>query len=72
MLRTIATARIALPKTIIRLAAGRHVYSESEQAMCFLAGANAVFTGERMLTTPCTSTTEHPIPLCRGAAFTES
>ncbi|KAG8884715.1 biotin synthase [Tulasnella sp. 331] len=53
MLRTIATARIALPKTIIRLAAGRHVYSESEQAMCFLAGANAVFTGERMLTTPC-------------------
>ncbi|KAG8997726.1 biotin synthase [Tulasnella sp. JGI-2019a] len=53
MLRTIATARIALPRTIIRLAAGRHVYSESEQAMCFLAGANAVFTGERMLTTPC-------------------
>lgn len=53
MLRTIATARIALPGTIIRLAAGRQTFSEAEQAMCFLAGANAVFTGERMLTTPC-------------------
>ncbi|KAG8998441.1 biotin synthase [Tulasnella sp. 427] len=53
MLRTIATARIALPGTIIRLAAGRQTFSEVEQAMCFLAGANAVFTGERMLTTPC-------------------
>lgn len=53
MLRTIATARIVLPKTIIRLAAGRHTFSETEQAMAFMAGANAIFTGERMLTTPC-------------------
>ena len=53
LLRTIATARIALPMTIIRLAAGRYTLAESEQAMCFLAGANAVFTGETMLTTPC-------------------
>ncbi|KAG8908144.1 biotin synthase [Tulasnella sp. 403] len=53
ILRTIATARIALPTTIIRLAAGRQIFSEAEQAMCFLAGANAIFTGERMLTTPC-------------------
>lgn len=52
MLRTISTARIVLPTSIIRLAAGRISYSESEQAMCFLAGANAIFTGERMLTTP--------------------
>lgn len=52
MLRTIATARIVLPTSIIRLAAGRISYSESEQAMCFMAGANAIFTGERMLTTP--------------------
>ncbi|KAK0560667.1 biotin synthase [Tilletia horrida] len=52
MLRTIATARIVLPTSIIRLAAGRHLFSESEQAMCFLAGANAIFTGHRMLTTP--------------------
>lgn len=54
VLRTIATARIVLPKTIIRLAAGRHTFSESEQAMAFMAGANAIFTGETMLTTPCT------------------
>ncbi|KAG8936343.1 biotin synthase [Tulasnella sp. 418] len=53
ILRTIATARIVLPKTIIRLSAGRQNFSESEQAMCFLAGANAIFTGEKMLTTPC-------------------
>ncbi|KAK7468681.1 biotin synthase [Stygiomarasmius scandens] len=53
LIRTIATARIVLPKTIIRLAAGRNTLAESEQAMCFMAGANAVFTGEQMLTTPC-------------------
>jgi len=53
LLRTIATARIVLPTTIIRLAAGRQGLSENEQAMCFMAGANAVFTGEQMLTTPC-------------------
>ncbi|KAF9452533.1 biotin synthase [Macrolepiota fuliginosa MF-IS2] len=53
LVRTIATARIILPKTIIRLAAGRNTLSEAEQAMCFMAGANAVFTGEQMLTTPC-------------------
>lgn len=52
MLRTISTARIVLPTSIIRLAAGRISYSETDQAMCFLAGANAIFTGERMLTTP--------------------
>ena len=55
LVRTIATARIVLPRTIIRLAAGRNTLSESEQAMCFMAGANAVFTGEQMLTTPCES-----------------
>ncbi|KAJ7102241.1 hypothetical protein B0H15DRAFT_813801 [Mycena belliarum] len=53
LLRTIATARIVLPSTIIRLAAGRNTLAEPEQAMCFMAGANAVFTGEQMLTTPC-------------------
>jgi biotin synthase len=42
-----------MPTTIIRLAAGRNTLSEAEQAMCFMAGANAVFTGEQMLTTPC-------------------
>jgi len=53
LLRTIATARIVLPQTIIRLSAGRQTLSETEQAMCFLAGANAIFTGDAMLTTPC-------------------
>ncbi|KZP32229.1 biotin synthase [Athelia psychrophila] len=53
LIRTIATARIVLPTTIIRLAAGRSTLSEAEQAMCFMAGANAVFTGDQMLTTPC-------------------
>jgi biotin synthase len=42
-----------MPKTIIRLAAGRQTLNENEQMMCFLAGANAVFTGDAMLTTPC-------------------
>ena len=53
LLRTIATARIVLPQTIIRLAAGRQTLDESKQVMCFMAGANAIFTGEQMLTTPC-------------------
>ena len=53
ILRTISTARIVLPGTIVRLAAGRQTLDETQQAMCFMAGANAVFTGERMLTTPC-------------------
>ncbi|KAI0359139.1 biotin synthase [Trametes cingulata] len=53
ILRTIATARIVMPATIIRLAAGRQTLDETQQAMCFMAGANAVFTGEQMLTTPC-------------------
>ncbi|RKF66770.1 Biotin synthase, mitochondrial [Golovinomyces cichoracearum] len=52
-LRTIATARIVMPRTIIRLAAGRTTLSEEQQVLCFMAGANAVFTGEKMLTTPC-------------------
>ncbi|KAI0592910.1 hypothetical protein F4775DRAFT_57722 [Biscogniauxia sp. FL1348] len=53
MLRTIATARIIMPTTIIRIAAGRKTMSEEKQAMCFMAGANAIFTGEKMLTTEC-------------------
>lgn len=52
-LRTIATARMVMPRTIIRLAAGRTTLSEEQQMLCFMAGANAVFTGEKMLTTDC-------------------
>ncbi|ORY87705.1 biotin synthase [Protomyces lactucae-debilis] len=65
ILRTIATARILLPKTIIRLAAGRISLAETDQAMCFLAGANAVFTGERMLTTACSGWEEDKAMLDR-------
>lgn len=53
VLRTIATARVIMPGSIIRLAAGRYRMKENEQAMCFLAGANAIFTGHKMLTTMC-------------------
>ncbi len=52
-LRTIATARLVMPRTIIRIAAGRTTLSEEQQILCFMAGANAVFTGEKMLTTAC-------------------
>ena len=51
ILRTIATARLVMPKTIVRIAAGRTTMSEEQQVLCFMAGANAVFTGEKMLTT---------------------
>ena len=60
-LRTIATARMVMPRTIIRLAAGRTTLSEEQQVMCFMAGANAVFTGEKMLTTPCNGWDEDKI-----------
>lgn len=53
LLRTVATARCIMPKSIIRLAAGRISLSEEKQALCFMAGANAIFTGEKMLTTEC-------------------
>lgn len=53
MLRTIATARVLMPATIVRIAAGRKTMSEEKQALCFMAGANAIFTGEKMLTTEC-------------------
>ncbi len=52
MLRMIATARITMPKAMVRLSAGRTEMSEEQQAMCFLAGANSIFTGEKLLTTP--------------------
>ncbi|KAF3491347.1 biotin synthase [Arthroderma uncinatum] len=53
LLRTVATARIVLPATIVRLAAGRISLTEEQQVTCFMSGANAIFTGERMLTTEC-------------------
>ncbi len=52
LVRTIATARIILPESRIRLSAGREKMSEEAQALCFLAGASSIFTGEKLLTTP--------------------
>jgi biotin synthase len=49
--RTIAAARIAMPKAWVRLSAGRETMPEALQALCFLAGANSVFYGEKLLTT---------------------
>lgn len=52
MVRMIATARIVLPKTVVRLSAGRTTMSAEGQALCFMAGANSIFAGEKLLTTP--------------------
>ncbi|MDF1685727.1 MAG: biotin synthase [Parvibaculaceae bacterium] len=49
--RTIAVARILMPKSIVRLSAGREAMSEETQALCFFAGANSIFIGEELLTT---------------------
>ncbi len=50
-IRTIAVARIMMPKTKVRLSAGREEMNEQTQALCFLAGANSIFYGEKLLTT---------------------
>ncbi len=52
MVRMIATARIIMPKTAVRLSAGRNEMSVLEQAFCFMAGANSIFAGDKLLTTP--------------------
>jgi biotin synthase len=52
MLRMIATARIIMPKAMVRLSAGRVRMTLEEQALCFLAGANSIFAGDKLLTTP--------------------
>jgi biotin synthase len=49
--RTIAVARIAMPRAVVRLSAGRQALSDEAQALCFHAGANSIFYGERLLTT---------------------
>ena len=50
--RTIAVARITMPASMVRLSAGREDMSEETQALCFLAGANSIFYGPKLLTTP--------------------
>ncbi|MFZ9887921.1 MAG: biotin synthase BioB [Myxococcota bacterium] len=51
LVRTIAVARLLMPQTVVRLSAGREQMSDELQALCFLAGANSVFWGEKLLTT---------------------
>ncbi|MCS6967787.1 MAG: biotin synthase BioB [Cytophagales bacterium] len=52
MVRMIATARILMPRAMVRLSAGRINMTEPEQALCFMAGANSIFAGDKLLTTP--------------------
>ena len=52
MVRMIATARILMPEAMVRLSAGRTEMSMAEQALCFMAGANSIFAGDKLLTTP--------------------
>ncbi len=51
-IRTVAVARITMPASMVRLSAGRESMSEACQALCFMAGANSIFTGDKLLTTP--------------------
>lgn len=50
--RTVAAARITMPESMVRLSAGRESMSDTTQALCFLAGANSIFTGDKLLTAP--------------------
>ena len=50
LVRTIATARLLMPKSVVRLTAGRTEMSDELQALCFFAGANSVFIGDKLLT----------------------
>lgn len=52
LVRMVATARLVMPKSVVRLSAGREGMSLSEQAICFMAGANSIFAGDKLLTTP--------------------
>jgi biotin synthase len=61
--RTIAVARITMPQSMVRLSAGREEMSAETQALCFLAGANSIFYGEKLLTTP------NPVPDADQALF---
>ncbi len=65
IVKTIAAARIVMPKTVIRLSAGRTAMTEEGQALCFLAGANSIFVGDELLTTP------NPAPASDAALLTK-
>jgi biotin synthase len=63
--RTIAVARITMPKSMVRLSAGREEMSDETQALAFLAGANSIFYGPRLLTTPNPSETRDRVLMAR-------
>ncbi|MFT7665613.1 MAG: biotin synthase, partial [Planctomycetota bacterium] len=65
MVRAVAVARILMPHSRVRLSAGRTELSEEAQAMCFMAGANSIFVGDELLTTP------NPEPKSDAALFTK-
>ena len=52
LVRVVAAARVLMPRSVLRLSAGRRELDEATQALCFLAGANSIFVGEELLTTP--------------------
>lgn len=52
MIKMIATTRVIMPQAMVRLSAGRSEMSVAEQALCFMAGANSIFSGDKLLTTP--------------------
>jgi len=52
LVRMVATARILMPKSMVRLSAGRSSLSDEAQTLCFIAGANSIFLGDKLLTTP--------------------
>ncbi len=65
LVRTIATARVLMPHAVLRLSAGRTEMTEEGQALCFLAGANSIFIGDELLTTP------NPAPASDAALLTK-
>jgi biotin synthase len=68
MVRMIATARIIMPKSRVRLSAGRQAMSKETQILCLLAGANSIFYGEKLLTTS-NPDTEQDIAMIRDAGL---
>ncbi|RMF24456.1 MAG: biotin synthase BioB, partial [Deltaproteobacteria bacterium] len=66
MVRMIATARIVMPASVVRLSAGRSAMSDTAQVLCFLAGANSIFYGDRLLTTGNPATDEDLALLARA------
>ena len=65
LVRAVAAARILMPRTVVRLSAGRTELHEAAQALCFLAGANSIFVGDELLTTP------NPAPSSDAALLTK-